>query len=68
MLCIVFSEMFALIHQPVRPRRCEMEANKTTESCVSIRDFVSHLINSFLSVAIECLYGNYPAQNTKRTS
>jgi len=60
--------MFALIHQPVRRNRCETEANQTIESFVSFRDFVSHLISSFLSVAIECLYGNYPAQNIKRTS
>ena len=45
-----------------------MEANQTIESFVSFRDFVSHLISSFLSVAIEGLYGNYPAQNIKRTS
>jgi len=68
MLCIVFSEMFALIRQPVRRRRCVMEANQTIESSVSICDFVSLLISSFLSMATECLYGNYPGQNIKRIS
>jgi len=68
MLCIVFLEMFALIHQPVRGCHCIMEANQTIESSVSICDFVSHLISSFLSMATECLYGNYPGQNIKGIS
>jgi hypothetical protein len=60
--------MFALIHQPVRRRRCQTEVNQTIESSVLICDFVSHLISSSLFMAIECLYGNYPAQNIKGTS